>query len=194
MELKTLVIFFAGLGIGVLGTRTYLKNKYEEAMNMEIEKVNRVLYEERMRLYEEAEKVNDERDEKRVSKVKEEAKTFRYETAKKNYDAYFKETENAAPEEIPHDPYIISANEFATDRAHDKITITYYSNADILCEEDEVLENNAEELLGTEWKEHFDEGEVGVVYVRNEKLGADYEVLRDESDADYIRESLGFGE
>lgn len=72
-------------------------------------------------------------------------------------------------------PYLISEDEFAYgDPSHDKVTIYYYAGDDTLADEDETILNIGDHI-GFEATEHFDND---VVYVRNEYLGIDYEVVR----------------
>lgn len=80
------------------------------------------------------------------------------------------------------DPYDISYDEFVDDNPHfDKDTILYYSEDDTLIYEstgEQIL--NDEYVLGEDWRGLF--GDDGTFYIRNERVGADYEViLRNES-------------
>jgi len=205
MNYKTLAIFFAGVGIGALVSRLYLKEKYEKILDMEIERVNSA-YEKEM---EEARHSKDEEVKEDESQLADEIahrvqadydrKVYRHEVAKQAYDSYFKKEEEPtkamAPIEPVEEPYVITGNEFITDQAHDKETLTYYINAKILVDDnDEMLDVPATEILGDEFISHFHDGEVGVVYVRNNKMGVDYEVILDESSEEFVREDLGFGD
>ena len=199
MNFKTIIIFFAGVGIGAFGARWYLKDKYEKELDASVDRLNDEYEKERKQLYSDAEiKFNGENI-KAVEEAKKELKHFRTETKKLAYDSYFstsidegKEAEEMAPVESVDTPYLISANDFATDRTLDKVTLTYYIYADLLCEEGEAVENDYDELLGDEWRHHFNDEEYGVVYVRNEKMGADYEVILDEMDRESVKEYLGY--
>lgn len=194
MNLKTFIIFFAGVGVGAIGMRFYLKDKMENELDAAVERINSEYKRDREMLFKEAGAGTETPEEKKERA--EGLRVFRSEVAKQAYDSYFNggsdEEDAMAPAEKVETPYIISANEFATGTGLDKVTLTYYINADLLCEDGEVLENNYDELLGNEWKEHFHDEEDGVVYVRNEKMGAEYEVLLDEMDADSVREYFGY--
>ena len=211
MDNKSLLLFFAGIGVGAFLTRWYLKDKYNNILESEIERVNEELKKYVDSASDNAEEAAEETEPEKPSGL--DMKLFKHEVAKQGYDMYFQNNcagkENiqltndeeeedygvkvSHPVESTNEPYVISANEFATDRAHDKITLTYYINAGVLCEEDKVVDNDFSELLGDDWKGHFHDEEDGVVYVRNEKLGADYEVLLDESSKEFVRDNLGFG-
>lgn len=196
MNLKTFIIFFAGVGVGAVGMRFYLKERYDAELDAAVERINSEYKRDREMLFKEAGADIETPEEKKERA--EGLRVFRSEVAKQAYDSYFnggsdlKEDDAMAPSEKVDEPYLISANDFATGRGLDKVTLTYYINANLLCEDGEVLENNYDELLGNEWKEHFHDDEDGVVYVRNEKMGAEYEVLLDEMDADSVREYFGY--
>ena len=80
------------------------------------------------------------------------------------------------------EPYVIMPEEFG-DNGEDWGTSTlYYFNDGILCDENEVVLEDPEELIGTiNPEEHFGDFEDDVVYVRNEDMETDFEILaRDE--------------
>lgn len=94
--------------------------------------------------------------------------------------------------EDTHTPYVITANEFMQDNEHyDKITVEYYEFDNTLASEDESMIKDHEKLLGGDfqnyvgWKSDSDH----VVYVRNERISSDFEVLFHEGG--YEQEVLG---
>lgn len=195
MEFKTLIIFFAGVGIGALGMRFYLKDKLDKEVKLTLEKINTEFEKEQKRLNEEE---HEEIKSNEYHQNKEDIKRFKSETAKLAYDKFFevgteslKGAETMHPTESPSVPYLISSNNFATDRTLDKVTLTYYINADIVCEETEAVDD-VMSLIGDEWRDHFHDEEEGVVYVRNENMGADYEIILDESDRETVKDMLGY--
>lgn len=84
-------------------------------------------------------------------------------------------------------PYLISAEEYlddeSTDSKYSKITITYWETDDTLCDEREAIIPDIEGTVGAINLHRFDEnGETSdVIYVRNERLKADYEVVREKA-------------
>lgn len=196
MNNKTIAIFFAGVAAGFVASRWYWKNKYEKELDMELEKVNTEL----QKVLEEKTESDreDSTDEKTPEATPLEKKVYRHEIAKQAYDSYFAKEEvepmKTAPIEPVDEPYVITGNEFITDQSHEKATLTYYINADVLAEDDEPLDVPATEVLGNDFVSHFHDGEDGVVYVRNNKMGVDYEVILDESSKEFVRETLGFGD
>lgn len=89
----------------------------------------------------------------------------------------------------PKPPYIIDEDEFAEDIIFEKVTITYYEGDDTLCDTDESI-MKIEDIIG---REALDEGFIDdILYVRNEKLGIDYEVVREQGAYSEIVLGLGY--
>ena len=76
-------------------------------------------------------------------------------------------------------PYVISPEEFGELDGYSKISLTYYSDG-ILTEEDDELVDNAEEIVGTDFQNHFGEYEDDSVFIRNDGRKCDYEILFDQ--------------
>lgn len=76
-------------------------------------------------------------------------------------------------------PYVISPDEFAGDYEFDTVDITYFADG-VLCDENDVPLEDIENTIGNDAVRHFGEYENDAVYVRNERLKCDYEILRDE--------------
>lgn len=76
-------------------------------------------------------------------------------------------------------PHIIPLEEFDT-FGYDTATLTYYSDGVLADEWDRVIKN-ADEIVGDDFEEHFgdDNDDGDAVYVRNDELKIDYEILRD---------------
>ena len=75
-------------------------------------------------------------------------------------------------------PYVISPEEFGANEEYDIITFRYYSDH-ILADEDGQLIEDVEGCIGFESLNHFGEYEEDSVFVRNERLKTDFEILRD---------------
>lgn len=96
------------------------------------------------------------------------------------------------PEVVVEDAYIISSEQFYEEcQEHDKLTITYYAYDTTLADEDEAIMHDVTGTVGDEALFNFGyrSDDDNVVYVRNEKLGIDYEVVR--TMASYSEEVLG---
>jgi hypothetical protein len=79
----------------------------------------------------------------------------------------------------PNAPYILHREEFfANEMELEQTTITYYKGDDVLCDEKDVPIYSPEKVVG---RLEFGRGsqDPNVVYIRNEELGAEWEVLLD---------------
>lgn len=75
-------------------------------------------------------------------------------------------------------PYIISPNEFGDFDDYDQISLTYYSDGILADDEDEIIDNT-DEIVGADFASHFGDYEDDSIFVRNDRLKCDYEILRD---------------
>lgn len=86
------------------------------------------------------------------------------------------------PEIEIDDPYIISDIEFSEEyKDHDKITLWYYEKDNVVVDDREEIVDEVEYVLGDDSLQAFeseDSPSQNSIYVRNEKTGADYEVIR----------------
>jgi hypothetical protein len=81
----------------------------------------------------------------------------------------------------PEAPYVISFEEFNENTyEHPQSTITYYMGDDVLADETDQMIDDVESVVGTDNLARFGHGsrDPNVVYIRNERLEADYEVTR----------------
>ena len=84
---------------------------------------------------------------------------------------------------MPITPYVIRPDEFDTED-YDIITLRYYNDDVVtMANTGRVLtEDEIEECVGLDSLTHFGEYEEDSVFVRNDNLKIDYEILRDEDD------------
>lgn len=76
-------------------------------------------------------------------------------------------------------PEIITFEEYTADRKHEKVMVTYLDREDMVLDENNEPIECAEDMLGEEFKD-FDFSEDGrCVYVRNDSIGKDFEVVID---------------
>lgn len=87
------------------------------------------------------------------------------------------------------EPYILQMEEFYNDeKSYHQVSLTYYAIDDIMVDEDDAPVYNYLTVTG-ELKFGHGSGDPNVVYVRNDKNRAEYEITR--LDALYSREVLG---
>lgn len=87
-----------------------------------------------------------------------------------------KNKEGASPAE--GEPYIISPDEYGEMDDYTSISLTYYSDGTLTDDNDEVVED-IDEIVGSDFRDHFGEFEEDSVFVRNDKRKCDYEILVD---------------
>lgn len=87
------------------------------------------------------------------------------------------EKEERKPEEKPA-PYVISPDEFGGIEEYEKISLSYYADGILADDDDEAMEN-ADEIVGLDSLTHFGEFEDDSVFVRNDAMKCDYEILLD---------------
>lgn len=76
-------------------------------------------------------------------------------------------------------PYVIHHNEFDDDdQGYSRSTLTYYEGDDILTDEHDVPVHNHLRIVGLLRFGHGSD-DPNVVYIRNDRLAAEYEILRD---------------
>lgn len=83
------------------------------------------------------------------------------------------------------EPYIITIDEFMEDVDYidDKLTVTYFDGDDTLADTADKVIPEVEEIIGSDALTKFGlfSKDQNVVYVRNERLRADFEVILDEN-------------
>lgn len=111
-----------------------------------------------------------------------------------------RERENAGYNESPairdpDRPYVISVEEFMEQEdVYDKLTITYFEGDGTLCDERDEVVDDVEGTVGSDSFSQFGfkSDDENVVYVRNERLKTDFEVILDKQK--YIEVVVGYHE
>ena len=163
--LSKVVMFTVGAAVGSAVTYKYLKTKYERIADDEIESI-REFYEKR-----------------RVEIPKNET-TGDTEEIKKTYneiaDGYGSTVmPDDANEEVTcvSKPYVISPSEFG-ENDYETESLTYYADGVLADETNEVIED-VDDIVGEASLETFGQYEDDSVFVRNDRLERDYEILYD---------------
>ena len=92
------------------------------------------------------------------------------------------ESESVEEERNPDEPYIISVDEYMNDREeYDKNTVTYFEEDDVLVDEREQVIPDVDSTVGNDSLTKFGHksNDTKVVYVRNERIESDFEILLD---------------
>lgn len=102
------------------------------------------------------------------------------------------DTEQKLRDANPNAPYVVSFEEYSENpENHEQETLTYYSADDTLSDPKDSAIDNTEYTVGDDNLLRFGAGshDANVVYIRNERLGMDFEVVR--SQGSFAREVLG---
>lgn len=163
------MMFAAGALIGSAVTWKLLKTKYEQIAQEEIESVKEAFG--------------------AVKKQEDDVETVESDTERVNreleeiIDGYVSHNDER-PEKKEEEkdmgedrPYVISPDDFG-DCDYTLVSFTYYLDGVVTNEQDKIV-GNVDELIGEESLEHFGEYEDDSVFVRNDKLQMDFEILKD---------------
>lgn len=176
-----LLAFIAGVGVGSVCTWQLLKRKYEQIAQEEIDSVKAV-YVERKNV-EKAEKSFleglQEGLKKKETQDNEDLKEYKSIIQKEGYTDYSRRVEEKKGDLFTEKPYVILPEEFGEFEDYEKISLTYYADKVLADENDEEVDD-VDENVGEESLNHFGEYEDDSVFVRNDRLKCDYEILLDQ--------------
>lgn len=196
--LKGVLIFVLGAAAGSLATWKLIEKKYKDIAQEEIDSVKDTFskmkkneYPDKLEDYPDFEEFDDSDDEEPKPEQKidrnnkpdivEYAKILS-ETGYTNYAERQDKKEKKGVEPVEDErPYVISPDEFGEKDGYENVTLTYYADGVLTDYFDNVI-SNVDEVVGFDSLDHFGEYEDDVVFVRNEKMETDYEILRDLRD------------
>lgn len=196
--LKGVLIFVLGAAAGSLATWKLIEKKYKDIAQEEIDSVKDTFskmkkneYPDKLEDYPDFEEFDDSDDEEPKSEQKidrnnkpdivEYAKILS-ETGYTNYAERQDKKEKKGVEPVEYErPYVISPDEFGEKDGYENVTLTYYADGVLTDYFDNVI-SNIDEVVGFDSLDHFGEYEDDAVFVRNDKMETDYEILRDLRD------------
>ena len=201
--LKGVLIFVLGAAAGSLATWKLIEKKYKDIAQEEIDSVKDTFskmkkneYPDKLEDYPDFEEFDDSDDSDDVDEEpKPEQKIDRNnrpdiveyakilsETGYTNYAERQDKKEKKGVEPVEDErPYVISPDEFGEKDGYENVTLTYYADGVLTDYFDNVI-SNIDEVVGFDSLDHFGEYEDDAVFVRNEKMETDYEILRDLRD------------
>ena len=164
------LLFILGAAIGAVTTWKLVKAKYEAIAQEEIDSVKKAY----------SKNVPERNNPEIKAETKDKySSIINSEGYMKNEDDISADKSNCISNVIYSAPYIITPDEFASNYEYDTIDITYFADGVLADENNEPLED-IENTIGNDAIKHFGEYEFDAVYVRNEQLKCDYEIIRDE--------------
>lgn len=186
MGYKGFLAFISGVAVGAIGSWSLLK-KYYELRRMEDYDAIRESYirrEEKMK-----DKVMDD-GEARVlaTEAREKPDITEYAARVRNegyvdYSAMSVKKEQPVIVEDNEDeeelkPYVITPEEFDNKLGYEISSLTYYADG-VLTDINDTVVEDIDDVVGLESLNHFGEYDDDAVYVRNDRLRTDYEILLD---------------
>jgi len=176
--MKNILIFVAGAGIGSVVTWKLLERKYKDIADEEIESVKET-FKNRIKELKKNNKV-ETKDNKQNKKIgeKPDIKTVAEELGYSSDDKKIEMTVDYVKKPT-ESIMIISPEEYGLIEDYELRSMTYYNN-DVLTDENDNPILSTEEIGDA--LRHFGEYEDDAVYVRNDELKTDYEILRSEKD------------
>lgn len=155
-SIKSTIAFLAGVATGAFLSWQYLKRKYSELAEEQLDAIADELEYERARVAQLEEKT--------------------YNNIVKDYGGA---TDYKDSEVNPvRGPYVITPEELGEVDEYDTTTLYYYADGVLVTLQDEVVEDVLD-TVGLDFHTHFGEYEDDSVCIRNEKHKCDYEILKD---------------
>lgn len=177
--LSTVLAFSVGAAAGALVTWKLLDKKYRQIAREEIDSVKKVYT---FRYPKEEQDTNEPESDKKEPVINKAEKTIN-DSIKHEYiniaNKYSGEQEGGS-EQMSFDDkpwrYVIPPNEFDVYDDYETISLTCYADGYVTDDMDELIDN-VDDIIGIESLDHFGEYEPDTVFVRNDKLKIDYEIL-----------------
>jgi hypothetical protein len=174
------MMFVLGVAVGSVVTWRYVEKKYKQIAQDEIDSVKEVFSKR------EAEFTENAEARIKADNAKEKPNVVEY-TAwlhKQGYTNY-SDMVDEKPEEVKEEsmsvdkPYVIAPEEFGELDDYETISLTYYADQ-ILADDNDVIVDDVEDVVGFDSLNRFGEYEDDSVFVRNDRLKCDYEILLDQ--------------
>lgn len=176
------VMFVLGAAVGSVATWQYTKKKYERIAQEEIDSVKEIFSKRESAA--DVEIVTPEPQTAKVGKPEEKPDITEYAARleREGYTNYSNVSAGEKKEEqeaMEMKPYVISPEEFGEFEDYERISLSYYADQ-ILADEDDEKVEDVDNVVGLESLAHFGEYEDDSVFVRNDRLKCDYEILLDQ--------------
>ena len=176
--IKKLLIFVAGAGVGTAITWQFFKNKYKRIADEEIASVKDYYKHSREAILDVAEEPSE-----LPERIEDDSETeeVEYKNLANNYNTITNENDidEKGGNNMTEGPYVIKPEEFDT-VGYDVVSLTYYADKVLVDEDDNPIED-IDYLVGEDSLDHFGEYEDDSVFVRNDDLKTDFEILLDEA-------------
>ena len=176
------VMFVLGAAIGSIVTWQYTRKKYEQIAQEEIDSVKEIFS--RRESAADVEITAPKPQTAKIGKPEEKPDITEYAARLErdgytNYSNVGAEQKKEEQETMEIKPYVISPEEFGEFEDYERISLSYYADQ-VLADEDDEKVDDVDNVVGLESLTHFGEFEDDSVFVRNDRLKCDYEILLDQ--------------
>ena len=189
MSKTNFAMFLIGATVGTVAAWFSLKRYYEKIAQEEINSVKTVYAEKKYVNTSTAkdensnEKQEDNQHKADIARLKPDLVNYAAKLQEEGYINYTehskKNIEEKREESMLNKPYTISPDDYGENEYYAQISLVYYAGDGVLADdEDEVMED-IEGTVGEDFAEHFGEYEDDSVFIRNDRLRCDYEILKD---------------
>ena len=173
MDMKNIIFFLGGVVLGSVTTYLIVKDKYEEQMNSETEQI-KTYYENKYKVEEEPEEEKKEEIvEERIVEEKDEP-DYQGIIQGLNYNQFSTKVGDKPAKR----PYLISMDDYNTDTKYIKKIVSLFEDDEVCMDNDtkEVMDNVAKDI-GIDNLEYIAQNGDSEIYVRNDQLGIDYNIV-----------------
>lgn len=191
-KFTNVLMFAAGAAIGSAVTWKIVKTRYERIVQEEIDSV-KTAFNDLVAIRqddEDEEPTDNEEPQSRQGKIDwseledlDEDEDEEYEPTEEDQAEYEQLTnlytnEKGGADNMARDPYVIAPYDFGELDGYHTIELTYYAD-DVLEDDSYSIVNDRDELIGRKALTTFGEYEDDAVFVRNEHLRTDFQILKD---------------
>lgn len=175
--LSKIFIFAAGAAIGSVVTWKLIKTKYEQIAQEEIDSIKEV-YTYKKEVTDEGEPDSEEEQADSETTELPHIRDYAAKLQEQNYIRYSDSSREEVADVVK--PKVIRPEEFGEmeEEGYDTISLTYYADGVLTDDMDNPIED-VEYMVGKDSLTHFGEYEDDSVFVRNDKIKADIEILLD---------------
>lgn len=195
-------MFLAGATVGAAATWLCLRRYYEQITQEEIDSVKAAFAERKPVIANIAkdEKSNEKQEENQhkadIAKLKPDLVNYAAKLQEEGYTNYTehskKNTEEKKDEPMPNEPYVISPDDYGENDNYTQISLVYYAGDGVLADDEDEVVEDIEDTVGEDFAEHFGEYEDDSVFIRNDRLRCDYEILRDNRSFSDVAEGSNY--
>lgn len=176
-----LIGFAAGGAIGYFVGSKLTEKKCREACEQEIESVKEAFSKDHKITVEDIRSEAEEKSRVAAEKAKNKPDILKYQNVLKRegYRDAFNELRTSTKGDDKEFPYVITPEEYGELPDYEKSSLIYYEEDGVIATESDEVVDTPDDIIGLDSLKHFGEYTSDCIYVRNDKLKCDYEVLRD---------------